>query len=473
MYTQLERYRQKNNGRVRIVKYCRVSSDEQSKNGYSVQDQSNFIDLFAKENDLIIVDEYVDEGISATLEISKRKALAQLIEDAKVGKFDVVVIKCLDRFFRNVGEYYAAQKQLQKAGVTWLSIEEPDLDPADADSSFKINIYLSMSEFEARKAAMRVRFNNKMRIKNKQVITGNHNFFFPWKVVGEKKDKHLERDMEQAERLYDLLDHFEMFQSKRATLEYINDKYPPMTYLGLTKLLKDTLLYGEYRGVPDYVEPYITKERFDRIQEALSRNATQHIQSGRVYLFSGLIKCHCCGTNLVGASKPHSGGRNETLYYRCNYYLREKTCTNGHSISERKIEKQLLDNLEQYVQGEALRVASIEEKKKPKVDNTKKIESLKKEMARLNMMFRKGNIEEDEYDKETAIIKRSIKELEGAMEEEEERDLTALKKLIESDYRTIYNALDRPHKKAFWRTIIKEFTLTEQRKIDPKSIIFF
>jgi predicted site-specific integrase-resolvase len=104
LYKQIERYRRKN-GRVKIAKYARVSSEDQAKNGYSSQDQLDFIEMFARDNDLIVAEEYVDEGISATLEIDKRKALAQLIEDAKAGKFDIVVIKCLDRFFTNVGEY--------------------------------------------------------------------------------------------------------------------------------------------------------------------------------------------------------------------------------------------------------------------------------------------------------------------------------------------------------------------------------
>jgi DNA invertase Pin-like site-specific DNA recombinase len=472
MYKQLERYR-KANGRVRIVKYGRCSSDEQGKNGYTIADQLDYIEIFAKENDLIIIDEYVDEGISATLEINKRPALAQLIKDAKAGKFDIVVFKCLDRFFRNVGEYYEAQKQLKKAGVTWLSIEEADLDPEDVDAAFKINIYLSMAEYEARKTSKRILFNNKMRIKNKQVVAGSHCFLFPWKVVGEKKNKHLVRDMEQADRLYDLLDHFEMFQSKNATLQYNNSKYAPMMWNTICNLLTDTLLYGEYKGVPDYVEPYITKERFDRIQDILKRNTTHFEATGRVYIFSGLMKCRCCGSSLVGNHYKAKSTGKSTFSYRCNKNEKNKSCTNNHSLSERKIEQQLLDNLEQYVANEIVRVQAISEKAKPEIiDNTKKIEELKKEMARLNKMFRKGNIEEDEYDKEIADIKSKLKKLE-AIEQPQERDLTALKQLVESDYRTIYEALDRPHRKAFWRKIIKQFSINEQRKIDPDSIIFF
>lgn len=470
MYKQLERYRE-TKGRVRIAKYSRCSSDEQKKNGYTVKDQLDFIEIFARENDLIVVDEYVDEGISATLEINKRKALAQLIADAKAGKFDVVVFKCIDRFFRNTEEYYTAQKQLRKSGVTWVSIEEPDLDPDDADAAFKINIYLAMAEYEARKTSKRIRFNNKMRVKNRQVVTGTQNFTFPWKVVGEKRNRHLEKDMDNAKRLYDILDHFEIHQSKSATLAYHNSKYDNISYNTLSNILTDTLLYGEYKGTPDYVLPWITKDRFDKIQAILTRNARHNRSTGRVFIFSGIARCWCCGRKLTGNfSNPNRA--TPSISYRCNHYVQNKSCTNNASLSERKIEKQLLDNLDQYIANEIAKVKAISEKKSPALDNTAKIAEVKKEIARLNTMFRKGRIEEEEYDKDYAALENDLKKLE-AVEQPEARDLTALKKIIESDYRTLYDALDQAHKKAFWRSIIKEFTIGEDRKINPESIIFF
>ena len=469
MYKQLKKYVDLK-GRVKIAKYSRCSSDEQKKNGYTIKDQLDYIELFAKENDLIVVDEYVDEGISATLEIGKRKALAQLIEDAKAGKFDIIVFKCIDRFFRNTEEYYTAQKQLRKAGVTWLSIEEPDLDPNDADAAFKINIYLAMAEYEARKTSKRIRFNNKMRIKNKQVVTGNQNFLFPWKVVGENRNRHLERDMDQAERLYDILDYFEMHQSKGSTLEYHNSKYDPIQYNTLTNLLTDTLLYGEYKGVPDYVLPFITKHRFDNIQSILKRNARNIENPNRVFLYSGIVKCDCCGRRLVG--NYFKKGDREYFNYRCNKYRIDKSCDNSRSLNEKSLEQQLLENLDQYISAEIAKVTSINEKKSPAIDNSRKIEELKKEMKRLTIAYRKGRVEEDEYDTDYAALEAEIKKLDSA-DKSVERDLTVLKNVLESDYKSIYEALDKPHKKAFWRNTIKEFSVGEDKNIIPESIIFF
>jgi len=473
MYKQLERYRQE--GRpIRVAKYSRCSSDEQKKNGYTINDQLDLLEEFCTEYELVGAGVYIDEGISATLEINKRKALAKLIKDAKAGKFDIVVFKCIDRFFRNVGEYYECQKQLRKAGVTWISIEESDLDPEDDDAAFKINIYLTMAEYEAKKTSKRIRFNNKMRIKNKQVVTGTRNFHFPWVVVGEKRNRHLAQNKDNEHILFDLLDHFELHQSKRKTLVYINTKYAmTMSISSLQSLLTDTLLYGEYKGVENYVEPYITKERYDRIQDTLARNARYSENAPHSFLFAGIFKCRECGRNMVGNhKKSESGNTIGSFNYRCNKYRQEGTCSNNHALSERKIEKQLLNNLEKYIRDEIVRVENISDIPQPKTDNTLKIEGIKKEMDRLNMMFRKGRIEEEEYDADYLKLEKELKAIE-VPEEPKERNLDMLHGLLETDYKALYDELDREHKKAFWKNLIKSFTVDENKKIVQDSIIFF
>lgn len=468
-YNQLLRY-QETNRVVRIAKYGRCSSDEQKKSGYTIGDQLSLMDDFCNDYQLVSVGEYVDEGVSATLEISKRKALAQMIEDAKAGKFDIIIIKCIDRFFRSVEEYYACQKQLRQAGVTWISIEEPDLDPEDPDAAFKINIYLTMAEYEAKKTSKRIRFNNKMRIKNKQVITGTRCFHFPWMVTGEPRNRHLIKNPDMEEMTMDVLDFYEKHQGLAPTLGYINIKYGmKMTMTTLRNFLKDTLLYGEYKGVPDYVEPYITKERFDRIQDIMTRNARASHAPDRTFLFSGLVKCPGCGRNLAGNFQINQGY--ECYNYRCNAGRTQKICNFTGGISEKKLEKQLLDNLGEYIGNEIIRVESIEEDK-PKNRNAEKVAKLKAEMDRLNMMFRKGRISEEEYDCDYMKLERQIKKLD-VVELPPKKDLDALKGILESDYRTIYSHLTKENKKAFWRNTIKEFALDENKKIIPESIIFF
>jgi predicted nucleic acid-binding Zn-ribbon protein len=127
--------------------------------------------------------------------------------------------------------------------------------------------------------------------------------------------------------------------------------------------------------------------------------------------------------------------------------------------------------LEQYITNEIIKVESLEENQ-PENKNAIKAEKLKAEMERLNAMFRKGRIEEEEYDTEYFKLEKSLKKLD-VTEEPPKRDLDALKGILETDYRGIYAQLTKENQKAFWRSFIREFAIDENKKIVPESIIFF
>jgi hypothetical protein len=190
----------------------------------------------------------------------------------------------------------------------------------------------------------------------------------------------------------------------------------------------------------------------------------------KTFLFSGLAKCPCCGNNLTGNYQKNNG-KYDQFSYRCNNARTRKVCSFTKSISEPKIEKQLLNNLEQYINNEVIRVETIDEVQ-PKNRNAEKAAKIKAEMDRLNMMFRKGRIEEEEYDTEYFKLEKQLKSI-NIVEEPPKKDLDALKGLLETDYRGLYEQLTKENKKAFWRRIIKEFAIDEHKKIVPESIIFF
>ena len=103
---------------------------------------------------------------------------------------------------------------------------------------------------------------------------------------------------------------------------------------------------------------------------------------------------------------------------------------------------------------------------------TRWLHRCKAEMDRLNMVFRKGRIEEEEYDAEYYKLEKRLKSLD-VTEPPPQRDLDAIKGILETDYLGIYAKLTKENKKAFWRSFIREFAIDEDKKIIPDSIIFF
>ena len=70
-------------GILRVGLYERVSTTEQSLNGYSIETQISNLEEYAKKNKMKIVDHYTDEGISGAKPPLKRPALKRLLEDVK------------------------------------------------------------------------------------------------------------------------------------------------------------------------------------------------------------------------------------------------------------------------------------------------------------------------------------------------------------------------------------------------------
>ena len=87
--------------------YYRLSQeDERSGESLSIENQKLIVEKFARDNGFEIVDEYVDDGYSGTN--FNRPGVQRLLEDAKNGRINAIIVKDMSRFGRNyieVGQY--------------------------------------------------------------------------------------------------------------------------------------------------------------------------------------------------------------------------------------------------------------------------------------------------------------------------------------------------------------------------------
>jgi hypothetical protein len=176
-----------------------------------------------------------------------------------------------------------------------------------------------------------------------------------------------------------------------------------------------------------------------------------------------MMRCPDCGGKLCGSTDKRQYGTYKS--YRCSN--RGFTCTNGSKHSELKIEKQLLDKLDEFLKGEIARVELEQTKPKPKPKTN--IKTLKERQRRLTTVYMAGNISDDEYLKEDAELKTLIAKAEQE-EPEKPKDITPLKELLETDFRSIYETLNDEDRQRFWQNLIKEIKIKDKRVID---VIFF
>ncbi len=102
--------------------YRRVSMLEQV-DGHSLEAQETSIEQFVTQQGWTLVAMYTEAGRSAKKD-SYRPALAQLMEDAAAGQFEVVVVDKIDRFYRYLNGLLAALDQLNQDGVSFASVKE-------------------------------------------------------------------------------------------------------------------------------------------------------------------------------------------------------------------------------------------------------------------------------------------------------------------------------------------------------------
>lgn len=467
----------------RTAAYVRVSHQEQKLRGLSPEAQRDALRRYAEEHNLIIVEWYEDLGVSGRKLIRKRPALQQMIKDAEAGEFDRIIFIKLDRYFRSVAEYYECQKRLEAKDVLWTATEEK-YDLTTASGRYWVTQKLAMAEYEADQTGERIDLVNEYKVKTGQPLTGSQSLGLAYSIEKDENGiKKVVQDPNTKDLIYDYLNYYLLHHNKRQAYLYIKDKYDyDVSYKSLGRVLNDTKIYGYYRGNDNYCTPYISKETYDKLQEIQQKNVKQ-TAANRIYLFTGLIRCPECGGLLSGkhtsmsttsnSYAPHKIYRYEKDYYsyRCNKHYVQKICDFNKQPNETKIEAYLLENLEKIVCEyiEVVKIEDAQEKNDACVKN--KIKELKGEMTRLNNMYRKNRISDDEYDKEYAELEERLKELESHLEPFEERDLTIYQDLLESGWKALYLALNKENKRAFWRKYIKNIILNHDGTV--KTVIFF
>ena len=174
-----------------VACYCRVSTEEQVKYGFSIQAQKDSLTKYCKENDYKY-DVYIDEGISAS-SMKKRKALQEMLE--KSVAYDMILFTKLDRLSRNVLDANNINKILQDNHCTMKAIDEDDVDTSTADGMFMFNLKVSLAQREIGKTSERIRFVFKNKREKGEVTSGTPKYGY--KI----KDKKFVIDSEEAENI--------------------------------------------------------------------------------------------------------------------------------------------------------------------------------------------------------------------------------------------------------------------------------
>ena len=405
----------------RTAIYMRVSSDKQVQEGNSLAAQrSALLGHIASRPDLVLAGEYVDDGVSGT-KYSQRDERQRLVDDVREGKVDLIIFTKLDRWFRSVRHYTATQEVLDKYNVQWTAIWEPIYDTTTPQGRLIVNQMMSIPNQDAPNVVAAFEI---------YARTGN-----------------LNETMLQT-----------------SGLSGIPRSKPP-----IKRMLKNTLYIGKHpTGGDGFCEPIISESLFADVQRKLDMNIKSSQKN--TYIFSGLIRCAECGHAYGANTRRRKRGAGEIKIipqYRCSwhYNFKPKKCENAKVVWESVLEKYLLGNLSEMMNGAIL---NFEAQAAPARDRSAQIEALQKKAGRLKELFVNELITIDEYKADREMYAQQIEALQAEQQKAPGADaeaLEAMRALSKMDIGGIYNDLTREERRRFWRGIIRTIWVGKDRSI--------
>lgn len=133
---------------LKVAAYVRVSTenDEQT-SSYELQ-VNDFTERIKANPNWEFAGIYSDEGISGT-NLTHRKGMLQMIEDAKAGKIQHILAKSIARFARNVVDCLSVIDELREVGVG-VHFDENNLYTLDTTGALVLTILATVAEEESR-----------------------------------------------------------------------------------------------------------------------------------------------------------------------------------------------------------------------------------------------------------------------------------------------------------------------------------
>ena len=124
----------------RVALYARVSTDKQT-----CENQLNELRSIAERMEYIIVDEFIDEGISGST--SSRPSLDELMKSATQRRFDMVMCWSIDRLGRSLQNLIEILNELQSLKVDLFFMQQ-GMDTSTSAGRMMFSIFGALAEFE-------------------------------------------------------------------------------------------------------------------------------------------------------------------------------------------------------------------------------------------------------------------------------------------------------------------------------------
>ena len=368
--------------------YFRLSQeDERQGESASIEHQRTILRKFAEERGFEIYDEYIDDGISGTT--FQRPEVQRLLDDAKTGVINTIIVKDLSRFGRNyieVGQYI--DYVFPAFGIRFIAIQDNvDTENRDSGTMEMMPIMNVFNEWHAANTSKKIRAVRRAFAKEGVYIAKKA--AYGYKMGTDKKHTPI-IDEEVAPNVRRIFEMYASGLSPMKICEILNSEgiptpatyayakleqkpknkvmgfWTPVTvremlnkiiYIGhLPQLCWTSVSYknhkryrtdeSEWQIVYNNHEPIISQELWDRVQERKKSVATgRKTKIGFTHPLSGFLFCADCGGKMKLCTSVRRNGK-RFLHFDCGYHKRYgKSYCFSHYISASVLEEIVLEDI--------------------------------------------------------------------------------------------------------------------------------
>jgi DNA invertase Pin-like site-specific DNA recombinase len=317
---------------MNIAAYCRVSTDKEDQQS-SLEMQKNYFGDYAKKQGHNLVKLYADEGISGT-KIKNRKQFQQLMKDAKLGIFELVVVKDISRFARNTVDFLQSVRTLKSYGINTIFLTA-NMESM-GDSEFVLTLFSAIAQEESSNTSKRIKFSKKTNAEKGRVP----NYVYGYdKIPGDYFN--LSINEAEAAVVQEIFTNYTTSgNGVNKIADMLNDRgiktkrggnWNPN---GVKRILQNEIYIGKIINGKEEVKDFLTgtrtqkdesdwlvtirpelalidKDVFEKAQSILSERVTSftelHSRHSNKHNFSTLIKCSDCGYSfrrIIYKDKP-------------------------------------------------------------------------------------------------------------------------------------------------------------------------
>jgi site-specific DNA recombinase len=376
---------------MKVAIYCRVSTDNQEREGTSLQTQLEACLAYCKQKGYDVAYQFSEAYSGLSLERPKLNELRELV---RAGSIDVIICYSLDRLSRDPVHGVIIIEELEKHHVLLEAVSET----VDSSEVGKLISYIRgfASKLEAEKIKERTVRGRRARAKEGRMSGGFHvTYGYDYVPVSQKNGGRRVINETEAKWVRQI---FEWLVNDGMTGNAIRDRLRAMNVpsksskywckASALSILKNPAYTGktyaftsangrtrqkpqeEWIEIPNVTPPIISPEIFKDAQKQLqvnrekaTRNNTKH-----QYLLGGHIKCRQCGHTYTGGANAVK--RKDDTYqrrlYRCTGKKRDVSpinrCSNKGWGAD-KLEAMVWGKLEEYLSKPELIVSELEKQR--------------------------------------------------------------------------------------------------------------